>query len=54
MQGAVCLANFQQYPDVHDNGTILGVLLGHCKAQPCQLMESQRHMFIITFLFFKE
>ena len=47
MRGAVCLAKFKYYPDVHDKQWYeLGLLLGHCKAQPCQAMESQRNMFI--------
>jgi len=48
MQGAMCLAKFEQYPDAHDKQRYdLGVLLGNCRAQSCQLMESQRYMFII-------
>jgi len=47
MQGAVSLAKFKYYPDVHDKPRYdLGVVLGHCRAQSFQLMESQRCMFI--------
>ena len=62
MQGAVCLAKFIYYPDVHDKQRYdLGVLLGDCAIQwnlrdtyllirialyCCQLFESQRYMFI--------
>ena len=43
VQGAVCLAKFQCHTDVHDKQRyILGVLLGHYRAQPCQLMDSQQ------------
>jgi len=42
MEGAVCLAKVEYYPDVHDKQRYdLGVLLSHCRAQPCLLMESQ-------------
>jgi len=41
MQGAVCLAKFEYYPDVHDKKQCdLGVLFGSL----CQSMESQRHV----------
>jgi len=47
MQGPVCLAKFEYNPDAHDKQRYdLDVLLGHCRAQPCQLMESQIYMFI--------
>ena len=47
MRGAVCLAKFKYYPDVHDKQRYdLGLLLGHCRAQAFQLMESQRCVFI--------
>jgi len=36
---------FKYYPDVHDKQRYdLGVLLGHCRAQSCQLMASQKYM----------
>ena len=55
MQGAVCLAKFKHYPDVHDKQRYdLGVLMGQCgvgsvgqcRAQSCQSMEIPRYMFI--------
>jgi len=37
MQGAVRLAIFKYYLNAHDRQrNALGVLLGHCRAQPCQ------------------
>jgi len=58
MQVAVCLSKFKYYPDVHDKQRDdLGALLGHCRAQPCQLIalcncqlfESQRYMLLFVF-----
>jgi len=41
MQGAVCLTKFRYYPDVQymtsNERYDVGVLLGHCRARPCQL-----------------
>ena len=57
------LAKFKYYPDVHDKQRYdLGVLLGHCRVQPCQLMESQRHIFLnsafnvycVSFIYFNK
>jgi len=44
MKGAMRLAKFKYYlvKQRHDSG----VLLGHCSEQPCQLIDSQRYMFI--------
>jgi len=34
MQGAICLAKLEYYPDVHDKKQYdLGVYLGHCASQ---------------------
>jgi len=51
------VAKFKYYLNVHDNQWYdLGVLLGHCRMQPWQLMDSQRYMsknstFNVLFVF---